>query len=197
MTPTEQVRCGHLSGRFSYPGVMEAAYGKTGYYLLSLLQFMYPFLGKFYPARRALLLVVFLEESKLENKKLFSTCTSHHIVLEEEELACSNESFRHLWPLVFSNLYSWPNFHCEPPRRAIQAAAFLHQDNLRKASSWWASAKRKLMIIHSIKSVVFFVFHYQRKPRKPQIWWKTPVLDIAWLCSNLKTLMQSPQSWCV
>ncbi|XP_058066863.1 putative sodium-coupled neutral amino acid transporter 11 [Anopheles bellator] len=39
------VRCGHLSGRFSYPGVMEAAYGKGGYYLLSLLQFMYPFLA--------------------------------------------------------------------------------------------------------------------------------------------------------
>uniref|UniRef100_A0AAG5DG05 Putative sodium-coupled neutral amino acid transporter 11 n=1 Tax=Anopheles atroparvus TaxID=41427 RepID=A0AAG5DG05_ANOAO len=36
------VRCGHLCGRFSYPGVMEAAYGKGGYYLLSLLQFMYP-----------------------------------------------------------------------------------------------------------------------------------------------------------
>ncbi|XP_058834141.1 putative sodium-coupled neutral amino acid transporter 11 [Topomyia yanbarensis] len=39
------VRCGHLCGRFSYPGVMEAAYGKGGYYLLSLLQFMYPFLA--------------------------------------------------------------------------------------------------------------------------------------------------------
>lgn len=25
---------------------MEAAYGKTGYFLLSLLQFTYPFLGK-------------------------------------------------------------------------------------------------------------------------------------------------------
>jgi len=25
---------------------MEAAYGKYGYYLLSLLQFMYPFLGE-------------------------------------------------------------------------------------------------------------------------------------------------------
>uniref|UniRef100_A0A182MNF3 Putative sodium-coupled neutral amino acid transporter 11 n=1 Tax=Anopheles culicifacies TaxID=139723 RepID=A0A182MNF3_9DIPT len=34
-----------MSGRFSYPGVMEAAYGKGGYYLLSLLQFMYPFLA--------------------------------------------------------------------------------------------------------------------------------------------------------
>lgn len=26
---------------------MEAAYGKWGYYLLSLLQFMYPFLGEY------------------------------------------------------------------------------------------------------------------------------------------------------
>ncbi|KAG4076662.1 hypothetical protein HA402_001949 [Bradysia odoriphaga] len=39
------VRCGHICGRFSYPGVMEAAYGKWGYYFLSLLQFMYPFLA--------------------------------------------------------------------------------------------------------------------------------------------------------
>lgn len=40
-----KVRCGHICGRFSYPGIMEAAYGKYGYYLLSLLQFMYPFLA--------------------------------------------------------------------------------------------------------------------------------------------------------
>ncbi|XP_065368854.1 putative sodium-coupled neutral amino acid transporter 11 [Calliphora vicina] len=39
------VKCGHICGRFSYPGIMEAAYGKYGYYLLSLLQFMYPFLA--------------------------------------------------------------------------------------------------------------------------------------------------------
>ncbi|XP_031631378.1 putative sodium-coupled neutral amino acid transporter 11 isoform X2 [Contarinia nasturtii] len=39
------VRCGHISGRFSYPGIMEAAYGKWGYYVLSLLQFCYPFLA--------------------------------------------------------------------------------------------------------------------------------------------------------
>ncbi|XP_059614175.1 putative sodium-coupled neutral amino acid transporter 11 [Phlebotomus argentipes] len=39
------VRCGHICGRFSYPGVMEAAYGKWGYYLLSGLQFTYPFLA--------------------------------------------------------------------------------------------------------------------------------------------------------
>lgn len=41
-----QVRCGHIAGRFSYPGIMEAAYGKWGYYILSFLQFMYPFLGE-------------------------------------------------------------------------------------------------------------------------------------------------------
>uniref|UniRef100_A0A1B0CDE8 Putative sodium-coupled neutral amino acid transporter 11 n=1 Tax=Lutzomyia longipalpis TaxID=7200 RepID=A0A1B0CDE8_LUTLO len=39
------VRCGHMCGRFSYPGIMEAAYGKWGYYLLSILQFTYPFLA--------------------------------------------------------------------------------------------------------------------------------------------------------
>ncbi|KAL5288031.1 SLC38A11 family protein [Megaselia abdita] len=39
------IKCGHLCGRFSYPGIMEAAYGKYGYYLLSLLQFMYPLLA--------------------------------------------------------------------------------------------------------------------------------------------------------
>lgn len=41
-----QVRCGHICGRFSYPGIMEAAFGKWGYYFLSVLQFMYPFLGE-------------------------------------------------------------------------------------------------------------------------------------------------------
>ncbi|XP_036228446.1 putative sodium-coupled neutral amino acid transporter 11 isoform X4 [Bactrocera oleae] len=40
-----EVRCGHICGKFSYPGIMEAAYGKYGYYLLSILQFMYPFLA--------------------------------------------------------------------------------------------------------------------------------------------------------
>lgn len=40
------VQCGHLCGRFSYTGVMEAVYGKFGYYLMVVLQIMYPFLGK-------------------------------------------------------------------------------------------------------------------------------------------------------
>ncbi|XP_063698102.1 putative sodium-coupled neutral amino acid transporter 11 [Culicoides brevitarsis] len=39
------IQCGHMCGRFNYPGIMEAAYGKWGYYLLLLLQFMYPFLA--------------------------------------------------------------------------------------------------------------------------------------------------------
>lgn len=42
---TCQIQCAHLCGRFTYTGVMEAAFGKIGYYLLSILQFMYPFLG--------------------------------------------------------------------------------------------------------------------------------------------------------
>lgn len=59
------VRCGHISGKFSYPGIMEAAYGKWGYYLLSLLQFMYPFLGE----------CLFIERTKFKlqvEKVLFS-----------------------------------------------------------------------------------------------------------------------------
>jgi len=40
------VRAGHLSGSFSYQGLTEAAFGKPGFVLLSLLQFIYPFIGK-------------------------------------------------------------------------------------------------------------------------------------------------------
>jgi len=40
------VRGGHLAGSFSYPGLMEAAFGNFGFLLLSLLQFTYPFIGK-------------------------------------------------------------------------------------------------------------------------------------------------------
>ncbi|KAL7046932.1 hypothetical protein ACKWTF_002749 [Chironomus riparius] len=42
---TLMIKTAHLSGRFTYPGVTESAFGKVGYYLLSLLQFMYPFLA--------------------------------------------------------------------------------------------------------------------------------------------------------
>ncbi|CAG9859656.1 unnamed protein product [Phyllotreta striolata] len=39
------VRSGHISGKFSYQGIMEAAFGRTGYYLLGFLQFFYPFIA--------------------------------------------------------------------------------------------------------------------------------------------------------
>lgn len=39
------VRGAHLAGAFSYSGLMEAAFGNTGFLLLSLLQFIYPFIG--------------------------------------------------------------------------------------------------------------------------------------------------------
>jgi len=41
------IRSGHLSGAFSYQGLMEAAFGKPGFILLSLLQFIYPFIGNY------------------------------------------------------------------------------------------------------------------------------------------------------
>lgn len=40
------IKCGHLSGRFSYQGIMEAAFGRSGYILLGVLQFFYPFVGE-------------------------------------------------------------------------------------------------------------------------------------------------------
>lgn len=39
------VRSAHLSGKFSYQGIMEAAFGKPGYILLGILQFFYPFIA--------------------------------------------------------------------------------------------------------------------------------------------------------
>ncbi|KAJ8917271.1 hypothetical protein NQ315_002288 [Exocentrus adspersus] len=39
------VKSGHLSGKFSYQGIMEAAFGKTGYVLLGILQVVYPFIA--------------------------------------------------------------------------------------------------------------------------------------------------------
>lgn len=41
------VKSGHLSGKFSYQGIMEAAFGKPGYVLLGILQFIYPFIGEY------------------------------------------------------------------------------------------------------------------------------------------------------
>ncbi|KAG8247226.1 hypothetical protein J6590_065353 [Homalodisca vitripennis] len=39
------VQSAHVSGTFSYSGIMAAAFGSTGFYLLSTLQFMYPFIA--------------------------------------------------------------------------------------------------------------------------------------------------------
>lgn len=39
------VKSGHLSGKFSYQGIMEAAFGRPGYILLGLLQCIYPLIG--------------------------------------------------------------------------------------------------------------------------------------------------------
>ncbi|CRL06852.1 CLUMA_CG019497, isoform A [Clunio marinus] len=39
------IKTAHLSGRLSYASVMESAFGSGGYYLLSFLQFLYPFLA--------------------------------------------------------------------------------------------------------------------------------------------------------
>ncbi|CAG9769925.1 unnamed protein product [Ceutorhynchus assimilis] len=39
------IKAGHISGRFSYQGIMEAAFGKPGYILLGILQFFYPFIA--------------------------------------------------------------------------------------------------------------------------------------------------------
>ncbi|XP_046986455.1 putative sodium-coupled neutral amino acid transporter 11 [Schistocerca americana] len=39
------VRSGHLSGSFTYQGIMQAAFGKPGYFVLSALQFLYPFIA--------------------------------------------------------------------------------------------------------------------------------------------------------
>ncbi|XP_030749255.1 putative sodium-coupled neutral amino acid transporter 11 [Sitophilus oryzae] len=39
------IKAGHISGRFSYQGIMEAAFGRPGYILLGTLQFFYPFIA--------------------------------------------------------------------------------------------------------------------------------------------------------
>ncbi|XP_054286710.1 putative sodium-coupled neutral amino acid transporter 11 [Macrosteles quadrilineatus] len=39
------VRSAHICGSFSYSGIMAAAFGSTGFFLLSALQFVYPFIA--------------------------------------------------------------------------------------------------------------------------------------------------------
>ncbi|KAK5638683.1 hypothetical protein RI129_012978 [Pyrocoelia pectoralis] len=39
------VKSGHISGKYSYQGIMEAAYGRVGYILLGVLQVVYPLIA--------------------------------------------------------------------------------------------------------------------------------------------------------
>lgn len=39
------VRSGHLCGEMSYQGLMRASFGRTGFYILTVLQFIYPFIA--------------------------------------------------------------------------------------------------------------------------------------------------------
>ena len=41
------IQASRISGTQSYQGVMNAAFGTIGYTILSLLQFTYPFIGKY------------------------------------------------------------------------------------------------------------------------------------------------------
>lgn len=41
------IRASRISGTHSYQGVMNAAFGTPGYVLLSILQFIYPFIGTY------------------------------------------------------------------------------------------------------------------------------------------------------
>lgn len=39
------VRSGHICGEMSYQGLMRASFGRAGFYILTALQFVYPFIG--------------------------------------------------------------------------------------------------------------------------------------------------------
>lgn len=39
------VRSGHICGEMSYQGLMRASFGRAGFYILTVLQFFYPFIG--------------------------------------------------------------------------------------------------------------------------------------------------------
>jgi hypothetical protein len=41
------VRSGHLCGEMSYQGLMRASFGRPGFYILTALQFVYPFIGTY------------------------------------------------------------------------------------------------------------------------------------------------------
>lgn len=41
------LRSAHISGSFSYQSLMKSAFGRYGFVVLSFLQFIYPFMGKY------------------------------------------------------------------------------------------------------------------------------------------------------
>lgn len=41
------LRSAHISGSFSYQSLMKSAFGRYGFVVLSCLQFIYPFMGKY------------------------------------------------------------------------------------------------------------------------------------------------------
>lgn len=41
------LRSAHISGSFSYQSLMKSAFGRYGFVVLSLLQFIYPFMGEY------------------------------------------------------------------------------------------------------------------------------------------------------
>lgn len=41
------LRSAHISGSFSYQSLMKYAFGRYGFVVLSFLQFIYPFIGKY------------------------------------------------------------------------------------------------------------------------------------------------------
>ena len=40
------VKGGEISGSVTYQGMMEKAFGRSGYFVISFIQFIYPFIGK-------------------------------------------------------------------------------------------------------------------------------------------------------
>lgn len=41
------VRSGHICGEMSYQGLMRVSFGRVGFYILTALQFIYPFIGAY------------------------------------------------------------------------------------------------------------------------------------------------------
>jgi len=48
------LRSAHISGSFSYQSLMKSAFGRYGFVVLSFLQFIYPFIGKYHIIKRKL-----------------------------------------------------------------------------------------------------------------------------------------------